>query len=124
MRIHKLAAPTDSDIQLVSKAMMKSARIMGITNNVLALILGLSESQVSRIDHGKAVLDGKSYELGLLLIRLFRGLSGIVGADDKSAMSWLLGNNIALRGKPIELIQTVSGLVHVVSYVDSRRAPI
>lgn len=117
-------APTVDDAQLISKATIRSARALGINNNVLASVLGLSESQISRIDHGKATLEGKSYELGLLVIRLFRSLSGIVGLDDESAKSWLRSDNQALRGRPIDLIKDISGLVNLVEYVDSRRAPI
>jgi hypothetical protein len=32
--------------------------------------------------------------------------------------------NIALRGRPIDLIQTITGLTSAVAYVDSRRARI
>jgi hypothetical protein len=117
-------ADTNSDATIVSKATIESARILGLTNIELARVLGISESQVSRVSHGRAVLDGKAVELGLWFVRLFRGLSGIVGSDDASAQSWMRTENIPLRGKPIDLIQNVGGLINTVAYVDTFRARI
>lgn len=114
----------EEDKALVCKAVFRAARILGLTNTVLAKVLGLSESQLSRLDNGKAVLDGKAFELALLVIRLFRGLAGIVGSDDGAAQSWMRADNRALRGRPVELILSIPGLVDVVTYVDSRRARI
>jgi hypothetical protein len=59
-----------------------------------------------------------------LFVRLFRSLDAITGSDDNTSRSWFRGDNVALRGRPIDLIQTVSGLIGVLTYVDSRRAPI
>ncbi len=57
-----------------------------------------------------------------MFVRLFRGLDAIVGGDAESAGSWLRADNLALRGKPLDLIQTVQGLAQAVQYVDARRA--
>jgi len=116
--------PLPGDGPLVARATIRAASILGLNNSVLAKVLGLSASQISRLSHDKVALDGKAFELGLLLIRLFRGLSGVVGNDDHAAKSWITTPNLALRGRPIDLIQTVPGLVNVVAYVDSRRAPL
>jgi uncharacterized protein (DUF2384 family) len=123
---HAMLSPCSDDGALVGKAALRTARILGLTNAVLAKVLGLSASQISRLDHGHTSLDvgSKAFELALLLVRLFRGLSGIIGADDRAAQSWLQAPNRALRGRPIDLIQTISGLMEVVAYVDSRRARI
>jgi Protein of unknown function (DUF2384) len=120
--IPQSAAEAANDKSLVGKATIRAARILGLSNVLLARVLGLSESQISRLDSGKAQLENKSFELGLLLIRLFRGLSGIVGAEDDAMQSWMIAPNLALHGRPVDLIQSVSGLVEVVAYVDSRRA--
>jgi hypothetical protein len=109
---------------VISKAAVRAADIFGLSHTILSRILGLSESQVSRVSRGQAVLDGKARELGLLFVRLFRGLEGIVGNDDDSARSWLVTPNAVLGGKPVEMIQTVHGLMEAVLYVDSRRARI
>ena len=61
-------------------------------------------------------------ELAILLVRLYRALDGIVAGDDHVAADWLKNNNTALDGIPLELIQSVSGLTHVIAYIDARRA--
>lgn len=118
--------PLRSDRQgtVASKAAIRAAGILGLSNAELARVVGVSKSQISRVSNQKAALDGKPLELGLLFVRLYRGLAGIVGPDDEAARSWLRADNLALGKKPIELIISVGGLVNVVDYVDSRRARI
>jgi len=64
----------------------------------------------------------KPFEMAQLFLRMFRSLDSIVGSDDVAAQSWLTTENTALHGRPIDLIQTVAGLVSTASYLDSRRA--
>jgi hypothetical protein len=70
-----------------------------------------------KLDRGQ-----KAFELGILLVRLYRSLDGIVAGDDSVAADWLKNQNTALDGTPLELIQTVSGLTDVIAYIDARRA--
>jgi uncharacterized protein (DUF2384 family) len=110
------------DQALVAKATMRAAGFLGLTNATLSKVLGVSESQVSRLARGKAPLDGKAFELGLMLVRLFRSLAGVIGDDKEAVKSWLGTPNMALGDRPIDMIQTISGLFEVVTYVDSHRA--
>ena len=109
---------------MVSKAVLRSAERLGVSNRLLARIIGLSEASVSRMARGQFALDlgDKPYELSLLFIRLFRSLDSIVGGDEATARAWLRNENLALGGTPISLIETVPGLVNVLGYLDSRRA--
>ena len=70
-----------------------------------------------KLDRGQ-----KAFELAILLVRLYRSLDGIVAGDDNVAADWLKNENTALDGIPLDLIQSVSGLTNVISYIDSRRA--
>jgi hypothetical protein len=56
-----------------------------------------------------------------LFLRLYRALDSIVDGDDAVAQAWLRNDNAALGAAPLTLIQSVSGLVHVVAYLDARR---
>lgn len=55
---------------------------------------------------------------------MFQGLDSITGGDDQASRSWMRSPNLALRGRPIDLIQTISGLTAAVAHVDSRHARI
>jgi hypothetical protein len=66
----------------------------------------------------------KSYELSVLFVRMYRSLTAIVGGDDSVARSWLENHNTALHAKPMQRIQSVSGLVDVINYLDARRAAV
>ena len=116
----------ESKAAVLTKAVLRTADILGLKNAELADIIGVSAPTVTRLRQGKAFLapGDKSYELGVMLVRLYRSLSPILGGDDTSAQSWLRGENIALRGAPIDLIKTIPGLAETVRYVDARRAPI
>ena len=64
----------------------------------------------------------KPFELAILFVRLYRSLDSIMSGDDAVAADWLRNKNTALNGVPLELIQSVSGLVDVIAYLDARRA--
>ncbi len=114
------------DAAALTKATARAAHKLGLKNRTLAAVLGLSEATISRMTRGDYQLNrhDKAFELGVLLVRLFRSLDAIVGGDEGVARQWLANPNVALRDAPINLIQTVSGLVHVIQYLDSRRAQI
>jgi hypothetical protein len=118
------AAATASAEAVLSKAALRAADYLGLPNAVLAQILGLSESSISRMRAGRYALSrsGKEFELAQLFVRTFRSLDAITGGDDRAARSWLGTDNLALRAKPVELMKTVRGLVATADYVDSRRA--
>jgi hypothetical protein len=115
--------PTDQPA-ILTKAALKAAALLGVTNKVLAKVLGVSEATVSRMQGGKYTLrrEEKAFELAVLFVRLYRSLDAIVGGDDAVAASWLKNRNSALDRKPLAMIQTVSGLTHVLAYLDARRA--
>jgi len=114
--------PKESGV--ITKATLRAAERLGIKNNVLARIVGVSEPTVSRMRKGDYVLERgqKAFELAILFVRLYRSLDAIVGGDEAVAADWLKNKNTALDSTPIELIQTVAGLANVIEYLDSRRA--
>ena len=111
---------------VVSKAVSRAADLLGLTNAVLARTIGVSGATASRLRAGHYLLEPgtKPYELALLLIRLFRSLDAVVGGDEPSLRSWMVTANRALGGVPRNLVQTATGLVAAVDYVDAARARI
>jgi len=109
---------------VVTKATLRAAALLGISNKALARIVGLSEASVSRMGTGTYALapGEKPFELAVLFVRFYRALDAIVHGDDGVARAWLANPNVALGGTPLTLIQSVSGLLHAVAYLDARRA--
>jgi transcriptional regulator with XRE-family HTH domain len=113
-----------SDSALVTKAAIRAADKLRINNKALAGVIGVSEATVSRMRNGKHALEAgsKPFQLAVLLIRLYRSLDALIGGDDLAARAWLSNTNTVLGAAPIELIQSVSGLMNVIQYLDARRA--
>jgi len=113
-----------SDATLVAKATIRAAERLSIKSKTLAKIIGVSEATVSRMRQGEYPLEPhqKPFELAVLFVRLFRSLDAMTDGDEKVAAAWLVNDNSALSGRPIDLIQTVSGLGNVIQYLDARRA--
>src|ERR1051325_9714594 len=108
----------------VTKAILRAAERLAISNKAVAGILGLSEATVSRIGSGGYELrpGDKPFELSVLFVRLYRSLDAITGGDDAVARTWLRSENMALGGTPLTLVQSIQGLVNVIAYLDARRA--
>ncbi len=119
------AAPRpDAEAAVVTKAVLRAAGRLELSNRAMSVVLGLSEATVSRMGAGGYQLDpgGKPFELAVLFLRLFRSLDAIAGGDVTVARAWLRNPNTALGAAPIALIESVAGLVNVVAYLDHRRA--
>jgi uncharacterized protein (DUF2384 family) len=112
-----------SDAAVLSKAVVRAARLLGLTQRDVAAALGISEATTSRMFAGKYVLSrerAKEWELAVLLVRLFRSLDALWG-HEASARTWLTSENLALGGRPADLVRTVEGMVRVVAYLDAAR---
>jgi len=109
---------------VLTDAVLRAAKQLGLTNRVLAGVLGLSEATVSRMRAGDYELQRgqKPFELAALLVRLHRSLCAIAGGDRTVASAWLQSPNYALHDRPLSLIQTIAGLVNVIEYLEARSA--
>jgi hypothetical protein len=117
-------ASAANQAEVLTKATLRAATQLGITNKALATVIGVSEATVSRMRSGDYLLQRgqKPFELAVLFLRLYRSLDAIVGGDGSVASLWLKNRNSALNAEPIALIQTVPGLMNVIQYLDARRA--
>lgn len=107
---------------ILTKAVIRSASILGITNRKLANIIGVSPSTVTRLHSERSYLvqGRKEWEMGVLFVRMFRSLDAIVG--DTGTRAWLESENSAFANrKPVDMIETAEGLVHVTNYLDAHR---
>ncbi|HEY5974412.1 MAG TPA: antitoxin Xre/MbcA/ParS toxin-binding domain-containing protein [Geobacteraceae bacterium] len=123
-RTVRAAQDTDKSTVL-SKALIRAADQLDLSQASLSHVLGVSASTVSRLYAGVYQLapEKKEWEFAVLLVRLFRSLDAIVGGIREDARRWLNSQNRALADqKPVDLIISAEGLVRVVTYLDARRA--
>ena len=116
--------PKPEGAAVLTKAVLRAASHLNLTNKALSSVIGLSEATLSRMRTGDYELQpgSKPFELAVLFVRFYRSLDAIVGGDDAVAGAWLKNGNTVLGAEPISLIQTVPGLVNVIQYLDARRA--
>jgi len=116
------AAATDESAVL-SRATVRAAQLLGLSQRALGRLLGISDATASRLFSGRYLLSrdrAKEWELALLFVRLFRSLDALWGHGD-AARAWLASDNVALGAAPGELLGSIQGLVRVVEYLDSAR---
>jgi transcriptional regulator with XRE-family HTH domain len=115
-----------SEPAVLSKATVRAAKLLELTQRDVSAALGVSEATVSRLFSGKYLLSpdrAKEWELARLFVRMFRSLDALWGHEE-TAREWLASNNLALAARPKDLLHTVEGLVRVVAYLDAARGRI
>lgn len=112
-----------SEAAVLSKAAVRAARLLELSQRDVAVALGVSEATASRLFAGKYLLSpghAKEWELARLLVRMFRSLDALWGHEE-TARTWLASNNLALGARPKDLLRSVEGMVRVVTYLDAAR---
>jgi uncharacterized protein (DUF2384 family) len=108
---------------VLTKAVIRAAALLELTQRNVAETLGLSGPTASRLFTGKYRLSptrSKEWELAVLFVRLFRSLDALWG-HDATGRTWLRTYNTALGAEPLEMMRTATGLVRVVDYLDHAR---
>jgi transcriptional regulator with XRE-family HTH domain len=121
--LQQIAAEPDPASTL-TKAVVRAAGLLGITQAALADVLGISGATASRLVGGSYHLQParkREWEFALLFVRLFRSLDAIVG-NERDAGVWLRNDNTALGARPLDLIRSAEGLVRVLHYLDASRS--
>lgn len=108
---------------VVTRALVRAAGRLGLTQRELAPILGLSAASLSRVHADQRVIDvaGKEGELALLFLRVYRSLDTLMGGDDVASAAWLRATNTHLGGVPLHLLGRIEGMMNVVGYLDAMR---
>jgi hypothetical protein len=120
MLVHAAALP--DPLVTLTKAVSRAAERLGLTQKELAAVLGISTASSSRLGRSRQISpQTKEGELALLFLRVFRSLDAMVGGDAEKGRRWLRAENHHLGAPPADLLQTVSGLVHVAEYLDAMR---
>lgn len=119
-----VAATGSAASAVLTKATMRSAALLGLSNSVLARAVGLSEASISRMSSGAKAFEvgSKPAELAALVVRVYRSLDALVGNSQEHRRLWMSSFNRALNATPRDAIQSAEGLVRVVNYLDGARA--
>ena len=116
------AATSAESSRVLTKALVRAARSLSLSQRTLAAVVGISESSASRLNRGRLVdPDSKEGELALLFLRVYRSLDALLGGNDETARKWMHARNHHLSGVPAKLLCSVAGLVRVADYLDAMR---
>jgi hypothetical protein len=107
--------------RVLTQATVRAAARLGLAQKDLAAVLGVSASTVSRFAQRPLDARSKEGELAVLFVRLYRSLDAMVGGQDEAARAWMHASNAHLGGVPARLALSVTGLVHVLEYLDAMR---
>ncbi len=113
-----------SKAALLFKAFNNACSELGVSKTVAGKIIGINRSTLSRKEQGGLEPDSKAGELSLHFVRLYRSLFAISGGDHGFMRHWLRTHNTALNGVPLELVQSIVGLVQTNNYLDAMRGKI
>ena len=121
---HPAKPPAAAAGAVLTKALLRAAGLLGLSNAIVARVVGVSESHVSRMAKGERELEvgTKPAELAALLLRVYRSLDALVGNDERHRKEWMSSFNRAFNEAPKDAIQKVEGLARVARYLDGARA--
>lgn len=119
-----LRKPAAAPDVVLTKATLRAASLLGLTNADLAEIIGVSDATVSRYKSATTTItpSSKPGQLAMLLVRVFRSLDPLVGSDEQKRKAWMHSTNKSLHGVPAKLILSPEGLVRTLAYLDGMRA--
>ena len=115
-------AQADDDT-LITGAFLGAGRELGMSLGQLARVIGVSESTMKNYSRGSAAISsGKSRELALGFIRVYRALYAILGGNREQMQHWMSTPNRHLRDlTPAALVGNYQGLAEVNVYLDAMR---
>ncbi|SNY49198.1 Helix-turn-helix [Arsukibacterium tuosuense] len=118
-----LLQPVATPNTVLAKAVLNAAEQLGLKQAELAAVLGVHRTAVSRLKQS-LVLDpsSKQGELALLLIRVARSVYTLAGGDPAWIKHFMQSPNQVTGGVPAKQVQSISGLVQVLQFVDALRA--
>lgn len=119
-----LKQPVDKKVVL-AKALIQVADQLDLKQAQVAAILGVHRTAISRLKSNPE-LDpaSKQGELALLLIRMHRALYVLTDGDTEWIRHFMNTPNRVTGGIPVQQIESISGLVTVLQFVDAIRGKV
>ena len=106
--------------RVLSKALLNAGKALGMSQAEIGHVIGKDRTSLSRGLDPKS----KAGQLAALLIRCYRSLYVLVGGDEQSIKHWMHTRNRHTGGIPVEQVQTVPGITHVLEYLDAMRGKV
>ena len=76
--------------RVLTRATVRAARLLGLSQREMAAILGISPSSASRLNRGRFVdPETKEGELAILFLRTYRSLDALMGGNEAEARNWM-----------------------------------
>lgn len=120
---NSLAEIDRTAIEALTKATLRAAERLGLTNAALAEVVGVGESTISRLSGETTLALGiKPAELAAMLVRLCRSLDALVDNNDLQRRQWMASYNQVLQAVPEDAIRRTEGLVRAVTYLEGAQA--
>jgi hypothetical protein len=116
----------ERESRVLGEAVSQAAANWRLRNDVLGRMLGISRTSALRLRNGEFTLKRGEppFELAQYFVRVFRSLDSVMGSDDAASISWLRSHNLDLDGRPLDLMQSITGLFRVAEYIDGYRAKV
>ena len=107
---------TSTDPTTLTKAVLRAADVLGLTQELPNLLGGDAESSLA--NKGALTPGTNEWDAAVKLTSLFRSLLTLVGTVPK-AREWLDQSHRTLGASPRQLLQSPAGLARVVRYLDA-----
>lgn len=115
-----IAATADKPA-ILGEAVLNAGAMLGLSPQQVGRIIGRNRTTLVRSGVDPATPNG---QLAMLLIRVYRSLFVLVGGRSDEMQHWMNTRIKSLEGTPVDMIQDVSGLVHVAEYLDAIRGKV
>ncbi|WDE16117.1 MbcA/ParS/Xre antitoxin family protein [Acinetobacter schindleri] len=117
--MHKTSEKIAKQKNVLAKAVLSSAKQLGLTQDQLAIVLNLDS--VETLNSLELDPDSSQGELAIILIRIAISLDALTGGEAKWMQDFMKSPNKLTKGIPIEQIQTTEGLATVLNVVEGLR---
>jgi hypothetical protein len=114
---YKISGAMDNydDAVVLGEAFLNAGVLLGLTHDELNNVAGCDVEQ----EDFRISPDSKEGELALYFIRSYKKLYGQFGGSKEQMQLWMKVYNTGTGGIPIEQVQNIAGLVHVMEYLEA-----
>jgi transcriptional regulator with XRE-family HTH domain len=119
--VTRSASPSTRQAEVLSKAAVRAAAELGMSQQELANVIGVSPATMSRLVSTGRALGGKELELAGHFVRMYRSLAALLGGDRAACRAWFRAENEHIGAVPARAVKSIVGLLNVVEYLDAMR---